>query len=134
MVRRFGHLTGRQALELHAFLRQISQMSMEQALTRSLGRPRRAVTIADRELRLKAATFAGSHVIRILEYYAQVYQDTTQPHLVRMAAGDRLLDRALGRSTQAVETTEEGTVHHVYSVRWLPPDPNDHSNVIEPLP
>jgi hypothetical protein len=42
---------------------------------------------------------------------------------------------ALGRPTQAIEGTEgEGPVKHTLFVRWLPPDPNDRSRVIEPEP
>jgi hypothetical protein len=50
------------------------------------------------------------------------------------SAGDRLLDRALGRPTQAFENPEEGEVKRTLIVRWMPPDPNDRSNVIEPEP
>ena len=44
------------------------------------------------------------------------------------------MDRGYGKPAVAVETTQEGTVRHIFNVRWLPPDPNDTSRVIEPEP
>jgi len=41
---------------------------------------------------------------------------------------------ANGKPVQPVATPDEGTVRHVHIVRWLPPDPNDTSRVIEPEP
>jgi hypothetical protein len=91
-------------------------------------RARRAVSIADRAARLQAAAFAASHVPKILELYAEWYQDESLPIAYRRAAGDRLLDRALGRPTQQVEDVGDNVVEkRVIEVRWLPPDPNDHS-------
>jgi hypothetical protein len=29
--------------------------------------------------------------------------------------------------------TQDRQIRHIYNIRWLPPDPNDHSNVIEPV-
>jgi len=31
-----------------------------------------------------------------------------------------------------VADDSEGTVRHIYNIRWLPPDPNDRSVLIEP--
>ena len=41
-------------------------------------------------------------------------------------------EAAYGRPVQAVDVAEEGTVRHVHIVKWLPPDPADTSNYIEP--
>jgi hypothetical protein len=59
-------------------------------------RPRQSVSIADRAARLQAAVFCASHVPKILQLYAEWYQDENLPIADRRAAGDRLLDRALG--------------------------------------
>jgi hypothetical protein len=83
---------------------------------------------------LQAAAFAASHVPKIMQWWAELYQDEKQPMSVRIAASDRLVDRALGRPTQAVERSEEGEVQRTLIVRWMPPDPNDRSNIIEPEP
>jgi hypothetical protein len=108
-------------------------MSMD-LLNRPPSRPKRAVTIADRAVRLQAAAFAASHVPKIMQWWAELYQDEKQPMSVRIAASDRLVDRALGRPTQAIENPEEGKVQRTLIVRWMPPDPNDRSNVIQPEP
>jgi hypothetical protein len=108
-------------------------MSMD-LLNRPPSRPKRAVTIADRAVRLQAAAFAASHVPKIMQWWAELYQDEKQPMSVRIAASDRLVDRALGRPTQAIENPEEGEVQRTLIVRWMPPDPNDRSNVIQPEP
>jgi hypothetical protein len=103
-------------------------------LNRPPSRPKRAVTIADRAVRLQAAVFCASHVPKILQLYAEWYQDEKLPIADRRAAGDRLLDRALGRPTPAIENPEEGEVQRTLIVRWMPPDPNDRSKRIEPEP
>jgi hypothetical protein len=103
-------------------------------LNRPPSRPKRAITIADRAVRLQAAAFAASHVPKIMQWWAELYQDEKQPMSVRIAASDRLVDRALGRPTQAIENPEEGEVQRTLIVRWMPPDPNDRSNVIQPEP
>jgi acyl-CoA synthetase (AMP-forming)/AMP-acid ligase II len=77
---------------------------------------------------------AASHVPKIMQWWAELYQDEKQPMSVRIAASDRLVDRALGRPTQAIENPEEGKVQRTLIVRWMPPDPNDRSKVIEPEP
>jgi hypothetical protein len=103
-------------------------------LNRPPSRPKRAITIADRAVRLQAAAFAASHVPKIMQWWAELYQDEKQPMSVRIAASDRLVDRALGRPTQAIENPEEGEAQRTLIVRWMPPDPNDRSNVIQPEP
>ena len=64
---------------------------------------------------------------RFFEFFAEVYQDKSRPDLVRLAAADRLLDRALGRPTSSSALLEtdasEATHAHVYRFSWLPPDP-----------
>ena len=50
----------------------------------------------------------------------------------RIACSDRLMNRAFGLPVQV--TNENITEHRkqILEVRWLPPDPNDHSKLIEP--
>ncbi len=54
------------------------------------------------------------------------------PH--RIACSDRLMDRAYGKPVQV--TNESVTEHRrtILEVKWLPPDPNDHSIEIKPEP
>jgi hypothetical protein len=55
---------------------------------------------------------------------------------LRLAAANDLLDRGYGRPPVAIDaTTREMSLKKiVHLVRWLPPDLNDHSKVIEPEP
>jgi|ERR1700733_8584553 hypothetical protein len=108
-------------------------MSMD-LLNRPPNRPKRAVTIADRAVRLQAAAFAASHVPKIMQWWAELYQDEKQPMSVRIAASDRLVDRALGRPTQGVDATLNQETKQILEVRWMPPDPNDRSNITVPEP
>jgi hypothetical protein len=83
---------------------------------------------------LQAAVFCASHVPKILQLYAEWYQDENLPIADRRAAGDRLLDRALGRPTQGVDATLNQETKQILEVRWMPPDPNDRGNVTVPEP
>jgi hypothetical protein len=48
------------------------------------------------------------------------------------------MDRAYGKAFQALDVTqliqEQSLQKVIHEVRWLNPDPNDHSNYIEPEP
>jgi hypothetical protein len=44
------------------------------------------------------------------------------------------VDRALGRPTQGVDATLNQETKQILEVRWMPPDPNDRSNVTVPEP
>jgi hypothetical protein len=71
-----------------------------------------------------------------LRVITSVFMDEKQPAALRLAAANDLLDRAYGRPPVAIDaTTREMALKKViYEVRWLPPDPNDHSNYIAPEP
>jgi hypothetical protein len=106
---------------------------------RGAGRPRgsKALTLiaptGERIAFHEAARQYGDMALRVI---ASVLMDEKQPASLRLAAANDLLDRAYGRPPVAIDATSRETslkkVVHV--VRWLPPDPNDHSNVIEPEP
>ena len=69
---------------------------------------------------------------------AMVFRNAKAPIVLRMDAGQWLMDRAYGKAFQAVDANQVMQEHSVqkvvHIVKWLPPDPNDHSNVIEPEP
>jgi hypothetical protein len=65
---------------------------------------------------------------------ASVLMDENQPASLRLAAANDLLDRAYGRPPQAVMATPDQPKKTILEVRWLPPDPNDHSKEIMPEP
>jgi hypothetical protein len=51
---------------------------------------------------------------------------------------DRLMNRAYGLPFQSIDVNslvqEQSLQKVIHEVRWLPPDPNDHSNYTEPEP
>jgi hypothetical protein len=71
-----------------------------------------------------------------LRVIASVCINEKQPAALRLAAADDLLDRAYGRPPVAIDaaTREMSLEKIIHEVRWLPPDPNDHSREIEPEP
>ena len=109
---------------------------------RAVGRPRGPYPIADRAERLKFAAACAREFIRSLEFWIKVrdgkdkngkplYSETAQ-----LRASENIVAWGLGRPAQAVQVdqTNVGINKIVHEVRWLPPDPNDHSNIIEPEP
>ena len=73
---------------------------------------------------------------KALQVIASILMDEKQPASLRLAAVNDLLDRVYGRPPVAIDaTTRELSLKKViHEVRWLPPDPNDKSKVIEPEP
>ena len=61
-----------------------------------------------------------------------VYEAPTISH--RTEIWKIILDRGFGRPLQAVQVDQQSASKIIHEVRWLPPDPNDHSKVIEPEP
>jgi hypothetical protein len=84
--------------------------------------------------RYRLMELCAQHTEKVVAFYAQVLQDPEVPVGLRMAAADRLLDRAYGKPPQAVVGQQDTQVRHIFNVRWLPPDPNDRSRLIEPEP
>jgi hypothetical protein len=70
-----------------------------------------------------------------IAFAKEVLRNEKVPITLRFMAMDRLMNRAYGLPFQAVDIntlSEERSVQKViHEVRWLPPDPNDHSKVIE---
>jgi hypothetical protein len=53
---------------------------------------------------------------------------------VRRKATKDLIEACIGKPHQAVQFDASRNEHRTITVRWLPPDPNDHSKAIEPEP
>jgi hypothetical protein len=95
------------------------------------GKPSNA--IADRKKRYDVALKAAEYAEEVIALYVEIMRDKELPIATRMEAGERLLNRGLGRPPIAGEVSAApSAIHHTYTLSWLPPDPNDHSNVIEP--
>jgi hypothetical protein len=94
--------------------------------------------VVDRMRRFRLMEKAAEHTDEIIQLHAEVYRDQALPVEIRMDAARWLMDRAYGKAFQALDVTqliqEQSLQKVIHEVRWLPPDPNDHSNVIEPEP
>jgi hypothetical protein len=67
-----------------------------------------------------------------LRVIASVMMDDKQPASLRLAAANDLLDRGYGKPPQGVVGAQPR--RQILEVRWMPPDPNDRSRLIEPEP
>ena len=77
----------------------------------------------------EAARQYANEALRVI---ASVSMDEKQPASLRLTAANNLLDRAYGKPPQAVLGALPR--QQILEVRWLPPDPNDRSRLIEPEP
>jgi hypothetical protein len=107
-------------------------MPTQSLLRRGPGRPTGPVSIEERRRRLAAINRCASYSDEIIDLNVRIMRDENEPSSERRAAGKWLWESAFGRPVQPIAESSEGTVRHIYNVRWLPPDPNDHSKVIEP--
>jgi hypothetical protein len=101
------------------------------------GRPKgsRALTLlASTGERIGFYEAARQYEQKALQVIASILMDENQPASLRLAAANDLLDRAYGKPPQALVGHQDTQVRHIVNVRWLPPDPNDRSRVIEPEP
>jgi hypothetical protein len=98
------------------------------------GRKAGDIGIADRIKRYAVAEKAARYADEIIDLYAQVLRNKAEDTVVRMAAGKWLWEAAFGKPGHAADATFNQQPKQVLHVRWLPPDPNDHSKLIEPEP
>ena len=100
------------------------------------GRPKgsRALTLlaptGERMAFYEAARQYDQEALRVI---VSVFMDDKQPASLRLAAANDLLDRAYGKSPQAVVSTNNPR-REILEIRWLAPDPNDTSKRIPPEP
>ena len=107
-------------------------MPTQSLLRRGPGRPTGPVSIEERRRRLAAINRCASYSDEIIDLNVKIMRDENEPSAERRAAGKWLWEAAFGRPVQPIAESSEGTVRHIYNIRWLPPDPNDTSRVIEP--
>jgi hypothetical protein len=105
---------------------------MEIIEKRRVGRPRTTtVGINERVKRYRLAERCAESTPQVIALWKQMVEDKKLPYALRLAASDRLMDRAFGRPATAVsvdQTKHEMSLRKVvHEVRWLPPDPNDRS-------
>jgi hypothetical protein len=103
---------------------------------RPVGRPKGSTMgIMERMKRYQVAERCAEITPEVIDFWTRVVRNENLPIVLRMQAADRLMDRAYGRPPVAMEidaTNQEMSLKKiVHVVRWLPPDPNDTSNVIQ---
>jgi hypothetical protein len=76
---------------------------------------------------------ARRHEQDALQVLVSISKDETQPNSLRLRAAAELLNRSRGRPPVAKHASLEAGPSTL-EVRWLPPDPNDHSQRIPPEP
>jgi hypothetical protein len=92
------------------------------------------VTIADRSLRLKMALACAVAFPKCVEFWVQHISNEKNDFWERLACSEKLMERAFGRPSQSIEANVLEARKQILEVRWLPPDPNDRSRLIEPEP
>jgi hypothetical protein len=112
---------------------------MELIEKRRVGRPKTTmVGIAERIERYRLQEKCAQTTDRCIALWESMISNPSCPWVLRLAAADRLMDRAYGKPPQAVmmdATNQETSLRRViHQVSWLPSDPNDHSVVTEPEP
>jgi hypothetical protein len=112
---------------------------MELIEKRRVGRPKTTmVGIAERIERYQLMEKCAALTDECIALWSSMVNNPNCPWVLRLEAADRLMDRAFGKPAQAVmmdaRSQETSLKKVVHEVRWLPPDPNDHSRVIEPEP
>jgi hypothetical protein len=121
-------------------------MSMiEQPVRRPPGRPPGSTTIAQRHERIKMAADAAAGYSKVLAFWFEVLADeatfvdegktykkyTTED---RFKASELIMAYGFGKPVQPLTAAYQEQRTQVLEVRWLPPDPNDKSKLIEPEP
>jgi hypothetical protein len=112
---------------------------MELMEKRRVGRPKTTtVGIAERIERYRLQEKCAALTDECIELWTSMIRNPSCPWVLRLAAADRLMDRAYGKPPQAVmmdATKSETSLRKVvHQVSWLPPDPNDRSVVTIPEP
>jgi hypothetical protein len=112
---------------------------MELIEKRRVGRPMTTTMgINERVKRYRLQEKCAALTDEVIQLWSSMVRNENCPWVLRLEAADRLMDRAYGRPAVAVQvdqTTREMALKKViHEVRWLPPDPNDHSRVTEPEP
>ena len=89
------------------------------------------VGIAERNERYRLQEKCAELTDDCIALWSSMVNNPSCPWVLRLAAADRLMDRAYGKPAQAVmmdATSQEASLRKVvHEFRWLDPDPNDHS-------
>ena len=90
--------------------------------------------MAERHARLAFAAECARHKDEVISFWFTTMMNPQADMAHRIACSDRLMNRAFGLPVQISSETINENRKQILEVRWLPPDPNDHSKLIEPEP
>ena len=112
---------------------------MELIEKRRVGRPKTTmVGIAERIDRYRLQEKCAALTDECIALWSSMISNPNCPWVLRLAAAEKLMDRAYGKPPQGVlmdATSQETSLRKVvHEVRWMPPDPNDRSVVTIPEP
>jgi hypothetical protein len=112
---------------------------MELIEKRRVGRPMTTmVGIGERIERYKLMEKCAQTTDKCISLWESMVDNENCPWILRLAAADRLMDRAYGKPPQGVlmdATSQETSLRKViHQVQWLPSDPADRSVLTEPEP
>jgi hypothetical protein len=108
-------------------------MSIEPYRTGKAGRPVRAITMEDRLRRYRVMEKVEPRMDELLANMFELAFKAESEEVRRKATKD-LIEACVGKPYQAVQVDTAPEVQRTLIVRWMPPDPNDRSNVIEQEP
>ena len=69
---------------------------------RKVGRPKGAVSKAAEARRMTLREYAMTHAYEVIDTWAAILNDEKAPHASRVAAGEKILNRAVGQPAQAI--------------------------------
>ena len=80
------------------------------------------------------AAACAAHRQDVVDFWYRVMMDDRVEMQHRIACSVHLMDRAYGKTVQVTQENVTENRKQVLEVRWMAPDPNDHSKVILPEP
>jgi hypothetical protein len=111
-------------------------MSIEPYRTGHAGRPVRAITMEDRLRRYRVMEKASQYADEAIQKHVDAMRNVPGniSNELQLKAAKWLFEAAYGKPGQAIQLETAPEVQRTLIVRWMPPDPNDRSNVIEQEP
>jgi hypothetical protein len=94
----------------------------------------RVNSIAQRAERLAFAAACAAHQQDVIDFWYKTMMDDRVEMQHRITCSVHLMDRAYGKTVQVTQENVTENRKQILEVRWLAPDPNDHSKLIEPEP
>ena len=68
---------------------------------RKVGRPKGAVSLAAEARRMTLREYAMTHAHDVIDVWAEILKDPNAPQAARVAAGEKIMNRAVGQAAQA---------------------------------